>query len=252
MKRRLALLFLWLLICAGTLYAQDKLPSPTGLVNDFAGVLSGDDKGKLEALFLELQSKTGAEIAVVTIATTRPVGIERYAVDLFAKWGIGQKGKDNGILLLVALKDRKVRIEVGYGLEGAVPDALAMKIINTSILPSFKRGAYSQGIIQGSVALVDLVAREYKVTLSASEDLASRSAQGQKGSLPTLVFFLLVIMFGGLRGLFFWSILTSAGGRRRGGSWYGSGMGGSSGGFGGGFGGFGGGFSGGGGASGGW
>jgi len=233
-------------------YAQEQLPEPSGYVNDFAHVLSGDDKTELESLFSELEAKTSAETAVVTVESTRPLDIEGYAVKLFEKWGIGKKGKDNGILLLVALKDRKVRIEVGYGLEGVVPDALAKQIIAQVIIPAFKKGDYSRGIVAGSLSLVNLVAKEYQVSLAGAKDLAPISAQKTVPSsarLISLLFF--IIIFGLGRGLLWWMILTP-GNRRRGGFWYGGGMGGSSGGFSGGFGGFGGGFSGGGGASGGW
>lgn len=252
MKIRLTILFL-VLLAASSLYAQERLPSPTGFVNDFAQVLSPEDKGKLEVLFSELDGKTTAEVAVVTMDTTQPLDIESYAVELFEKWGIGKKGKDNGILLLVALQDRKVRIEVGYGLEGAVPDALAKQIITGVITPSFKRGKYSEGIVGGSVAIVDLVAKEYDVTLSGFKDLPAVTPVPQKSPLSALFFLLFFIMMFGLRwGFLWWAILAPGTHRRRGGFWYGSGLGGGSGGFGGGFGGFGGGFSGGGGASGGW
>lgn len=252
MKIRLIILFL-ILLATTTLYAQEHLPSPAGFVNDFAHVLSSDDRGKLEALFFELDSRTTAEVAVVTIDTTQPRDIESYAVSLFEKWGIGKKGKDNGILLLVALKDRKVRIEVGYGLEGAVPDALAKQIISGIIIPSFKKGEYAKGIVAGSVAVVNLVAKEYNVTLAGFKDLPAASSPQKISPLVSLFFLLFFIMMFGLRwGFLWWAILTPGTGRRRGGFWYGSGLGGGSGGFGGGFGGFGGGFSGGGGASGGW
>lgn len=234
------------------LLAQEKFPEPVGFINDFAELISREDKNKLETLFSELQNKTTAEIAVVTIETTQPLDIETYAVKLFEKWGIGKKGKDNGLLLLVALKDRKVRIEVGYGLEGAVPDVLAKQIISNTIIPYFKKGNYSAGIVQGSQALVSLVAKEYGVSLTGLKDLPPVSS-GKPGSVwdETVFLIFFILFFGFWYGLFWWSILTRRY-RRKGGFWYGSGFGGSSGGFSGGFGGFGGGSSGGGGASGGW
>lgn len=251
-KLRLILLFI-ILFAPTTLAAQEQLPRPVGFVNDFSGILSSEDRGKLKALFSELENKTTAEVAVVTIDTTRPLDIETYAVNLFAEWGIGKKGQDNGILLLVAVKDRKVRIEVGYGLEGAVPDALANQIITGIIVPAFKNGDYTRGVVGGSVAIVNLIAREYDVTLAGFKDLPTAPLPPKRSPLSSLLFLLFFIMMFGLRwGFLWWAILTPGTHHRRGGFWYGSGYGGRSGGFGGGFGGFGGGFSGGGGASGGW
>jgi uncharacterized protein len=204
-------------------------------------------KNRLEAWILELKQKTSAEIAVVTVDSTQPLTIEDYAVKLFQRFGIGQKGKDNGILLLVAYKDRRMRIEVGYGLEGAVTDAYSSRIINEIMVPEFKAGRFSEGIEKGAAAIVTLVAKEYNVTLSGVPEPAYQETQG--GSIWTLLFILCIVLsFVLSRGGFF-PIFIGGG---YGGGRYGSGGYSSGGGFSGGFGGFGGGMSGGGGASGGW
>ena len=243
------ILFLLLVIFSFSFLAdaQVNLPRPSGYVNDFAGVISSQDKVSLEGLFSELERKTTAQACVVTLDTVAPEAIEAYAVKLFEQWGIGQKGKDNGVLLLVAVKDKSLRIEVGYGLEGGIPDALASQIINEVIVPLFKRGSFSQGIQQGGVVLAGLVAKEYNVELSGLEGVAPVRFQKQKS--PVFAFLRLLILFiiifgfrGGLFPLLFFSSFS------RGGDYWG----GSSGGFSGGFGGFGGGFSGGGGSSGSW
>ena len=233
--------------------AQVKYPQYSGYVNDYAGILTTQEEAKLNGLLGELDRKTTAQVAVLTIETTSGISIEEYAVELFQKWGIGQKGKDNGLLLLVSVKDRKVRIEVGYGLEGAVTDAISSQVIRNIIIPHFKQSDYGQGVILAAVTLSDLIAKNYNVELSGIDKTQVVEFKDESTSilqfLFTLFFILLILGFRmGLLGF----LLFSAVGRRRGGYWYGTGYGGNSGGFSGGFGGFGGGLSGGGGASGSW
>ncbi len=239
------------------LLAQDiDFPQPQGFINDFANLITLEDFQKLNALAGALEQKTTAEIAIVTLKTTKPYDIQDYSVRLFEKWKIGKAGKDNGILLLVAAQDKKVWITTGYGLEGAIPDAEASKVYRNTIVPYFKKGEFSKGILAGSIVLVDLAAREYNVSIEDLPNLTKTYVQPvQKSPLAsfieglfTLLFF--VLFFGFRLGLF--GFLLFGTGRRRGGHWYGGGLSGTSGGFGGGFGGFGGGFTGGGGAGGGW
>jgi uncharacterized protein len=232
--------------------AQDiTYPSPKGYVNDYTGILGIETSQAIESLCRQVEGKTTAQIAIVLVDTTGPLEIEQYAVELFQKWGIGQKDKDNGLLVLVAVNDKKVRIETGYGLEGAVPDAIASNIIYQIIIPEFKRGQYEKGLLLAVISIADIIAKEYNVSLDIDEGLSAAQAQEGRRERPlsVLAYAILFILFFGMRsGLLFFFILGPTG-RRRGGYWYGSGMGGSRGGFGGGFGG---GFSGGGGASGGW
>ncbi len=235
-----------------TVYGEAFYPRETGYVNDFAGILSPATKSKLTGWISELEKKTTAEVAVVTVKSIAPETIETYANKLFEKWGIGKKGKDNGVLLLVALKERKTRIEVGYGLEGAIPDAKAFAIYKKIMVPSFQAGDFDQGILKATEAISALIAREYQVqingvdpgTLSAIKPPSALSKIF--GVLFTLLIF--IFIFGSRMGWFGWMMLGAG---SRGGYWSG-GSGGGSGGFGGGFGGFGGGMSGGGGAGGGW
>jgi uncharacterized protein len=235
--------------------AQEKAyPASKGYVSDYTGILNPETTQAIESLCRQLQDKTTAQIALVVIGTTSPIAIEQYAVELFEKWGIGQKEKDNGLLILVALNDRAIRIETGYGLEGAIPDAIASSIINQIILPEFRQGKYQEGLLSGVLYSAELIAKEYNVSLTLDENMSmARHTQEQEASpLAAIIYILFFLLFFGLRsGLLFFFILGPTG-RRRGGYWHGSGFGGSSGGFGGGFGGFGGGFSGGGGATGRW
>lgn len=238
-------------------FAQEAdFPQYRGYINDFANLINPADYQKLNALVIALEQKTTAEIVVVTLKTTNPYDVQDYSVKLWEKWKIGKAGKDNGILLLVAIDDRKVWITTGYGLEGAIPDAEASKVYRNIIAPYFKKGEFSKGIVAGTIALVNLTAKEYNVRIQDLPDLTKAYVQPvQKSPLTsfleglfTLLFFILI--FGFRLGLFGFLLLGS--GRRRGGYWYGGGLGGTGGGFSGGFGGFGGGFTGGGGAGGRW
>lgn len=223
-------------------------------VNDFAGLLNDSDKLTITRFAAELERKTTAQIAVVTIKTTRPETTQGFSVRLFDQWKIGQKGKDNGVLLLMAIDDRQAWITTGYGLEGAIPDVIANKIVRTVMIPYFKREEYSAGITKGAIAVISLAAKEYDTRITGQEQQVYQAIHRKRNVLelifPILIFFLFISMRTGLLGYF---LLGSViGGRRRGGYWHGAGVGGSGGGFGGGFGGFGGGMTGGGGGGGGW
>lgn len=229
-------------------FAQNvSYPAASGYVVDQSGIIDSAAKMRLEAWILELKQKTNAEVAVVTLDSTGSLSIEDYAVNLFQRFGIGQKGKDNGVLLLVAFKDHHMRIEVGYGLEGAITDANSSRIINTIMAPEFKEGHFSEGIEKGTAAIVSLIAKEYNVSLTGVPQTLYQEAPGS--SIWTLFFFIcLFIAFFLVRGGMFFPLFL--GGGFSGGGYSGGGYGG--GGFSGGFGGFGGGMSGGGGASGSW
>ncbi|MFH1318854.1 MAG: TPM domain-containing protein, partial [Candidatus Omnitrophota bacterium] len=223
-------------------------------VNDFAGLLNYSDKLTITKFAAELEKKTTAQVAVVTIKTTNPETIQGFSVRLFDQWKIGQKGKDNGVLILMAVDDRKAWITTGYGVEGAIPDVIANKIVRDVMIPYFKRSQYSQGIAKGTVVVISLVAKEYDVEITGQETQVYEKVHHKKSGLEiifAIVFFVFII---GTRSGFLGYFLVGSmlGGRRRGGFWHGAGSGGSGGGFGGGFGGFGGGMTGGGGGGGGW
>ncbi len=229
-----------------TVAAAQSYPEPTGYVVDEAHLINAQDRARLEPWIKELQQKTTSQVAVVTVKTIGSASIEQYAVKLFEKFKIGQKDKDNGVLLLIASADRKMRIEVGYGLEGALTDALSHRIINQIIVPEFKAGRYSEGITKGIWAIVSTVAKEYNVMISG-ELADSPLSDNNELDLLWVAIILLIVIFA--FPMWFWGI-GSGGGHGRGGGY--GGRGGYGGGFSGGFGGFGGGSSGGGGASGRW
>jgi uncharacterized protein len=227
-------------------------PRPQGYVSDYAGVIDPGVRGRIGSFAAELQKRTGAQVAVVTVRTTRPESAHSFSVRLFDAWKIGEEGKDNGALILVAVDDRQAWITTGYGIEGIIPDATANKIVREVMAPLFREGRYSEGILKASVAVISLIARESGITITGEEDSVHKAVSGRTGGMEALfTLFLFLMIFGARSGFFGYFLLGSmAGGRRRGGHWYGAG--GSSGGSFGGFGGFGGGMTGGGGGGGGW
>lgn len=248
---------IFLMLClfsANQVQAKEIIfPEHVGYVNDFANVISNDCQIKLNQIITKLHQKAqGAEVAVVTVQSIEPLSIEEYAVGLFEKWGIGKKGTDNGVLFLIAIKERKLRIEVGYGLEGALPDGKCGEIRDRFILPYLKQGNFENGIYFGTLAIIQVIADEYQVEIAPmagdplqdEKPMQNEYHSSSNGGLFQFLLLLLLAPFIILKSLFFPS-------SRRG--YYSTGgFGGSFGGFGGGFGGFGGGMSGGGGASGGW
>ncbi len=253
----------------GPAFAAVSFPKPEGWVTDRAGLLDPTAKARLEQLLTEVDRKSGVEIAVVTLPTLGGRSVEEVAVELFHAWGIGKKGKDEGLLLLVASKERKLRIEVGYGLEGTIPDGLAGEIIRETITPRFRQGQFAEGIETGVRQIVETIARQKQIELTTpyaprSKPTISRLEVGQRRlvSKATIFFLLLLIGLIGIAIANERSLRLGRRGRGRfrnrfpgfpgvtpGGGWSGGGFGsGDSGGFGG----FGGGSSGGGGASGSW
>jgi uncharacterized protein len=244
--------------------AEDlKKIHPTGYVTDLAGAIAADTKVRLEALCTELQQKTGAQMAIVTVHSLEGQSVENYAVDLYKQLGVGSKTDNRGVLLLVSPDERKYRIEVGYGLEPVINDARAGDA-GRAMVPFLRQGDYSKAIETAAWMLAKYVADDRGVTLTGQPPAAAvRQQHSGSGGIPLwliISLFLLIFFLNGLGrggGGIVWlilSMLTMGGGGRRGGGgsgWGGGGFGGGSGG-GGGFGGFGGGSSGGGGASGGW
>jgi len=249
---------------------QTKDIHPTGYVTDLAGVISPETKTRLEALCTELQQKTEAQLAVVTVNSLEGESVEDYAVALYKQLGVGPKGTDRGVLLLVAPKDRKYRVEVGYGLEPVINDARAGDV-GRAMVPVLRQNNYSGAIEAATWQLAQYIATDRGVTLSGQpprRQIKSSPDDGGKFPFGMIIFalILLFILIGsrrggsqgrrmGPRGGSGWWIGPMIGGGSGGrGGWAGGGFGGGGGGFsgGGGFGGFGGGSSGGGGASGSW
>lgn len=251
--------------CSTTHAQPDRFPHAVGYVNDFASVLDSPTVSALDAALSSLKNKTGIELAVVTVKTTGDLGINQYASELFKSWGVGDKGLNNGVLLITAIKEHEVRIEVGYGLEPGLTDEQAGTIIRNDIVPSFKAGDYSRGIYAGTKAIIRALMQSISRG-DISPHATARSApklfdihikhfdsSGTASSFFGILFFAAIILVPVYFGLKSRKIITKliATGQFKGVGGLG-GFGGAGGGFGGGlggFGGFGGGLSGGGGAS---
>ena len=265
------LLTLAVILCTGTAvraFSQDlpARPSPPRLVNDFAGILNQDEVNSLEQKLVEFNDSTSTQITIVSVPALNGYAPSDYAQRLAEKWGIGQKGKNNGVLILVKPKTADSRGEVfitsGYGLEGVIPDITCAEIVDRDILPSFREGNFYGGLLNAATTLMALARGEF----SAEEyGKGARKSSGQKVPFGLVIFIIFIIIMlvsrgsGGSnqrnissKGLPFWMLLgmMNSGRGSHGGSWGGFSEGG--GGGGGGFGGFGGGSFGGGGAGGSW
>lgn len=258
----LSIFFLAILFVLPLSGGQEFPEAPSSLVTDYTQTLSQAEIQSLEHKLLAFEDTTSTQIAVVIMASTGAYDIADYGVRLAQEWGVGNKKYDNGILLLVALEDRAVTIQTGYGLEGAIPDIIAHRIIQNEITPAFRQQAYYEGIDQATNAIISYSKGEY--------DEHSSKERGRKPfprALLVLVFIAIIAIIsrnkgGGGKGggrimggrgsssIFWWALLNGGRGSNRGGR--GGGFGGGSFGGGGGFGGFGGGGFGGGGASGRW
>lgn len=264
-------------------------PNPTGFVTDMGNLLTSEERQSLESTLKQFKQQTGNEIAVITVPSLDGEPIEDYAVVLFQKWGIGDKEKDNGLLILVVKQDRAMRIEVGYGLEGVINDAKAGRIIREIMAPRFREEKYGEGLIAAVSTLRGEIAGDASSALPPEPDNGVPKDFGQ--FFPFLFIFFVYIASFLARSKRWWpgGVVGAIGGGILGGTlgswiagalglgiigllldyflsknyqsrvarglpttWWGSGGGFRGGGFGGGFGGFGGGLSGGGGASGRW
>ncbi len=253
---KLFIVFIVAIFSLTTVKAQNVIakPNPPVLVTDMAGVLSPEEKQALENKLVAIDDSSSNQIVVVILPALDGNPIEEYATKLFREWGIGNKKTNNGILLLIAIQDRKMRIEVGYGLEGAIPDITSINIIDNDLKPAFRAGAYYDGIDKAIDDIAKAAVGEYKV----KREKKSKS-KGSNAILFLFIIFIIVAILGkkggggsNIGGGGFSDIATGmllgsllGGGGRSGGGWGGGDSGG-------GFGGFGGGSSGGGGASGGW
>jgi uncharacterized protein len=146
-----------LLLAASLSQAQVAVPALTARVTDLTGTLSGEAVTRIEAKLAALEAKKGSQIAVLMLPTTQPEDIEQFGIRVEDAWKLGRKGVDDGAYLIVAKNDRRVRIEVGYGLEGALPDAIANRIITETITPHFKLGDYDGGVEAGVDQMISVV-----------------------------------------------------------------------------------------------
>lgn len=223
-------------------YGEAVIPKPTNefFVNDFAGVLEASDEQYIQLAAVQLQEATTAQVVVVTIQSLQGEPLENYAYQLFKQWGIGTAEKNNGVLILVATDDRESRIEVGYGLEGVLPDGKTGRIQDEYMIPYFKENEYGSGIRNGFLAIVQEVYDEYGIE-PGSLDIpykGERSDTGDSGIAKGILFIIIIIVLlidwiffrGRLTRFFIMASMYSRRGGFRGGGGSGRGGGGFSGG----------------------
>jgi uncharacterized protein len=258
LKNRRTFLLITLFLCligVSVSHAAAVPERPVKYVVDLAGIVDDATENRLNGYLQQLEQKTTAQLVVLTIGSLEGESIDDFSIKIaHDKWKLGQKGKDNGVLLVISVKDRKYRIEVGYGLEGVLPDSLVGSLGRNLLVPFLRKGDYSNGIFAVAVAIANEIAADSGVKISGMPTVKRRGRPIRKeqpaGPLKTIVTLLflglMVILFIKNPRLFLLLLLFSSMGGRRG-AWGGGG------GFGGGgFGGGGGGGFGGGGASGGW
>jgi uncharacterized protein len=232
-------------VLAGAVWAAPAFPALSGRVVDGAGLLSDQARERIAALSGEHEKQTGHQVVVATVKSTDGYEIEQYANALYRTWGLGDKKKNDGVLLLVSMSPKRVRIEVGYGLEGDLTDLQSKLIITNTIAPAFKKGDYDAGLTDATIQIMRTIGGKPSGA-DAVPILDQQPAEDQGGGIPIAAIIILLAVFG----RFFWPLLFLGGiGGGRGG-FGGGGFGG--GGFGGGGFSGGGGSSGGGGASGSW
>jgi len=241
-----------ILVVNASCYAKGDLPMPAQYVEDYANVIDNAEENSLNGILQELEQKTGVQYIVLTVRTTSGIPIEQFAIELTDRWKLGQKGKDNGILFVLASDDRKYRFEVGYGLEEFITDQYCGSIGREILLPYLKKGDYSNGIYQANLEIVRKIASQAGVELTAMPKLSPVPIEQKRiglpccSVLPLFLFLFLLFSGGGRRGMGLWFFLPfmlggfggyGGGGYGRSGSYGGGGFGGGFGGFGGGMGG---------------
>jgi uncharacterized protein len=188
MRRWLALSFLCL--CAFTAVAEVAVPPLKARVTDMTATLSTAEHAALEAKLQAFEESKGSQVAVLIVPTTQPEAIEQYSIRVVEQWQLGRKQVDDGVLLLVAKDDRKLRIEVGYGLEGILPDVIAKRIVADDIAPHFKQGHYYAGIDAGVTRIIGVIQGE------VLPPVAPQRASGNAPDSDFLMYFIFVVMAG--------------------------------------------------------
>jgi uncharacterized protein len=215
-------LLLLALLLSGTAQAEVAIPTLTQRVTDLTATLDSNQIQALDAKLAAFTASKGSQIAVLILPTTQPEAIEQFSIRVAEAWKIGRKGVDDGVILLVAKEDRKLRIEVGYGLEGALPDATAKRIVAEIISPYFKRGEFYAGIDAGVAAVINVVQGE---PLPAPEPQSATDSMGpvETALLPSILIFIFGniilrqfmgrlpsgLIIGGAIGGLAWLVLTS-------------------------------------------
>ncbi len=206
MNKKISITILFLLFFALVLpfnLFSISVPKLDGPVVDKAGVISSGDEAVIEEMLLKLQNTTGAQVAILTVPDLGRESIEQYSLEVADEWKLGQAGKDDGAVIVLALREKKVRIEVGYGLEGDLTDAKSGYIIREIMLPQFKNGNYAQGLYDGASAVSGVIMQTADIS---AEDIAAanatannqRQASSRRGIPLNFIIFILIIIISSL------------------------------------------------------
>ncbi len=187
------ILFLWVPLAYGL-----DVPKLKGCVNDYADMLSSSAERQIEGVLRQLEQTDSTQIVVLTIPSLEDDALEDYSLRVVEEWKIGQKDLDNGVLLLISKNDRKLRIEVGYGMEGTLTDLISGRIIRNIIGPQFKAGNFDRGVMEGVQAMILAVRGEFKATAKTRRD-TRRKSSGNSKLFVLIVFIYLINMMGRLR-----------------------------------------------------
>lgn len=182
-RRCAALVLAWALLVPGLALAQVAIPALVGHVTDQTGTLSPEQKSMLEKTLSAFEARKGTQLAILMVPTTAPEAIEQYALRVAEQWKLGRKKVDDGVIVVVAKDDRTVRIEVGYGLEGALSDIVSKRIISETIVPRFKQGDFYAGLQSGSDQIMGVIDGE---PLPAVQGNARTADQGLQQFVPLL------------------------------------------------------------------
>jgi len=182
--------------CIVPIVSAQTFAKPTGRVTDFANVIDAATEAELDRELDQLEQNTSSEIAVATVSSLGNMSVEEYANKLFKQWGVGQAKQDNGVLVLVAPNDHKMRIEVGYGLEGVLPDGLAGEVIRDQFTPKFKSNDYSGGIKDGVDRLVQIVEKHQVLTPEELARFNDSNGNGNSSVIPVSATLAMIPFFG--------------------------------------------------------
>jgi len=202
MKRTLQLLIISAIFTISSIASGVDIPYLTGRVTDNAQILSPETSHSLTDILKAHEKRTSNQIAVLTIKTINGESIEDYAVAVFKEWKLGQKGKDNGILIIVVPEDRRMRIEVGYGLEGTMTDLMASRIIQNVMTPKFKNGDYNGGIVDGVRAVIEVLEGGTLPDITGNEDRISEKPDFFESDMSITERILIGAFIFGIIGLF--------------------------------------------------
>lgn len=167
-------------------FADDPIPASRGHVNDFANLIPDDVEQRLEQTLRNYETQTTNEIAIVTVQSLGGESIEAYTIRLAEKWGVGKKGKDNGIVMLLAINEREWRVEVGYGLEGVLTDARAKLLMERHAVPEFKKGNFGGGFEKALTEIMSTITPPAPKTSSAQDQPTSSAAKGSSNAGPVV------------------------------------------------------------------